>query len=120
MPRGHTRSDGSSSTRIPHDHDQTSAKKADFILIVDASRASDLHRTGDANEAHGGVGSVRFSSRFRSRWDHDRDPNHTTHLRTCGTLWRVRFSSGCDLHRTARKARVRNPRSWRDRTTIAV
>ena len=66
-PRGDTRSAGSSSTWVTHDRDRTSAKKADFILIVDASGASDVHRKGDANEAPGGDGSIRFSSRFRSR-----------------------------------------------------
>ena len=83
---------------------------------VDASGASDLHRMGDANEVRGGVGSVGFSSRFRSRSHRNRDPNRKAHLRTRGPLWGVR---SLDLHRTAEKTRGRNPRSWRDRTAIA-
>ena len=69
---------------------------------VDASGASDLHRTGDANEVRGGVGSVRFSSRFRSQWDRDRDRNRKAHLRTRGALWGVR---SLDLNRTAMNTR---------------
>ena len=61
-----------------------------------------------------------ISARFRSRSHRDRDLNRKTHMRTRGTLWRVRFSSNRDLHRTAGKTSGRSPRSWRDRTAIAV
>ena len=88
---------------------------------VDASGASDLHRMGDANEVRGGVGSVGFSSRFRSRSHRDRDPNRKAHLRTHGALWGVR---SLDLHRTAGKTRGRKytiePLSRGDRAAIVA
>ena len=60
--------------------------------------------------------SLADSGRFIGQWIAIR----RSPLKLRGTLSPVTFSSSRDLHRTARKTHGRSPRSWHDRTAIAV
>ena len=69
---------------------------------MDTSEMSDLHRMHEITPCDQmGDGLHEIGPRSDGRWDHDRDLNRKTHLRTRGTLWRVRFSSNRDLNPTA-------------------
>ena len=79
--------------------DQIEAHRGHNYLFAEASWASDSHRMGEI----GGNWTAYLTPGGRS-----------------GALDRLLFVETLDLHRTARKTHGRSPRSWHDRTAIAV